>query len=125
MIWRIMEDELQYYTTFDPADEFRMNDFSRAIYTYGLLHNASAAFTSETLASSMPEVFTAFCAAFVSVSIIVLAPEAQVVDGILPSMQNRLFLVKPIAFVIMGCGAGIFMQYRGSGLCPENDISSK
>jgi len=101
-IWRIMEDNLQYYTTFDPTDEFRMNDFSRVIYTYGLLHNASTAFASETLASSMSEVFTSFYAAFVSTSIIALAPKAQVVSGTSSGMQNRLFVFEPIAFVIMG-----------------------
>jgi hypothetical protein len=109
LLWRPFENNLHDISVFDPTNTYQTDDFSRVIYTLSAKLNPSSPLNDTSLANAFERVFTTVYTMTANTLLFQQAVAPTQFDGVLTVAQNRLYVVSPIAYAVVGAMLAILI----------------
>ena len=117
-------------TFFDPTDSIYADAFGFSVYSYRLAQGAASPMTPELFKNSTEDIFTTLCAGLADNQLIQQGNSPRAAQGTLSTSVTRLFVVSPVAWVIVGilllilvCNAFLFVYIaRNYSIIQEEPI---
>lgn len=109
LLWRPFEDNLHDISVFDPTGIYQTDDFSRVIYTLSAKFNSSSPLNGSSLANAFERVFTTVYAMTTNTLLFQQAVAPTEFEGVLTVAENRLYVVSPIAYTVVGAMLAILI----------------
>lgn len=90
------------YTFFDPSDSIYADAFGFSVYSYALAQNAASPMILELFKNSTEEIVTTLYASLADSQLFQQGNSPRTAQGALSTSVTRLFVVSPVAWVILG-----------------------
>jgi hypothetical protein len=100
--YELFERILQFYTFFDPSNTFYADAFGLSVYNYAITLNSSSPIQPDILKNAIESLFTTMYAGLAITQLLNQAANPRIGQGTLSTPVTRLFVVTPVAYIIVG-----------------------